>query len=75
MKKTIAGKTIRETEKALLINVPCTNQTGHKCFMADKWFPKSALTTIDDNKYIVASWIADRIDWSDKAWVAYDIID
>lgn len=75
MKKVITGEKVRETEKAILLNVPCTDQSGHKGFKADKWFPKSALTIIAENTYIVASWKADSVDWSEKAWVAYSVID
>lgn len=75
MKKTIKGAKVRETEKAVLLNVPCTNSNGHKCFNADKWFPKSALTLISDDNYIVADWLANRIDLSEKISVAYSIID
>lgn len=75
MEKTIKGLKVKETEKAVLLNVPCTNSTGHKCFNADKWFPKSALTKIEEDTYIVAAWISNKIDIFEKISVAYSIID
>ena len=49
---------VRETEKALLLSAECTDNSGHRSFRREVWFPKSVCQQVEDGSYHVAAWFA-----------------
>lgn len=68
---TIPGQVVRETEKAILLTIPCTDRSGHRQFDSEMWFPKSVCQLIEGNIYQVADWFARKMDMNAKAHAAY----
>ena len=59
----IIGETptiVKETEKAVQLEVTLYSQNGHTAITSGQWFPKSAVKEVD-GKYFAASWIVNKI--------------
>jgi hypothetical protein len=68
-----AVEVVKESEKAVQLNISLWSQNGHSCIHGNEWFPKSVISE-KDGKWFVAAWFANKssYDFSKKFKPGFD---